>query len=378
MKRKSLITLGLSVLLMAFVFVGVTRAQTVKSGDLVTVAKGQTIDSMLVATGRTIVIDGVVNGDVFCAGQSVSISGTINGDVFCAAQTLRITGVVDGSVRAAGQTVAYSADTYGSTTLAGQVVTIEEDAAVGRDLLVAANSMSLQGSVTRDASIAAETATINGEIGRNLGGQYKNLTLGPSAVVKGSIDYTSSTNLVQAEGSSVSGSVNRRDPPKKQSGPSMSGFSVLKLFVYMFVALMIVSLTVVLIFPALFTSTNSQIAKSKSRVVAIGLTMLFVAPVVIFLIALSVVGIPLAGLTLSAWLLSMMLSGPVAAYYIGSKIVRGSHSPFIVMLTGSSIVLALYAIPGINLLVGLFVGVVGSGALIGSVFGAKTQKQVTK
>lgn len=373
MKRKGLVTLGISVLLMAFVFVGVTRAQSVKSGDLVTVAKGQTVDSMLVATGRTIVIDGVVNGDVFCAGQNVSISGTVNGDVFCAAQTLRITGVVDGSVRAAGQTVSYSADAFGSVSLLGQVVSLEEDTAVGRDLLVGANTVTLQGSVTRDASIGAETATINGVIGRNLGGQYKSLTLGPSAEVKGSVDYTSSTDLTKANGATISGSVNRRNPPKEQN-KSMTGLSVLKLFVYMFVSLMIVSLTVVLIFPGLFKSTNTQIVKSKSRVVAMGLTMLFVAPIAIFLIALSVVGIPLAGLALAGWLLAMMLSGPVAAYYVGSKVIRGNHSPFVVMLTGSSIVLALYALPGINILVGLFVGVVGSGAFIGNVFSSKSDK----
>ena len=374
MKRKSLVVIGLSVLLSVFIFVGVARAQTVKSSDLVTVSKGQTVDSMLFATGKTIVIDGIINGDLFCAGQSVSISGTINGDVFCAAQTLRITGIVDGSVRAAGQSVTYSADTTGSVSLAGQIVTLEENAIVGRDLLVGASSMLLQGTVIRDASIGAESATINGEIGRNLGGRYEKLTLGPSANVKGSVDYTSSADLSKSAGATVDGTVNRRNPPKKQNSNPISRFNLLGLFVYMFVALMIVSLTTVLLFPKLFTSTNSQISNSKSRVIAIGLTMLFVVPIVLFLIGLSIVGLPLAGLALAAWLISLMLSGPVAAYYVGSKVIRGSHSPFIIMLTGSAIVLALYIIPGINLLVGFFVGVVGSGALVSSAFGMKITK----
>lgn len=374
MKRKSLVVIGLSVLLSVFIFVGVARAQTVKSSDHVTVSKGQTVDSILFATGKTIVIDGTINGDLFCAGQSVSISGTINGDVFCAAQTLRITGIVDGSVRAVGQSVTYSADTTGSVSLTGQVVTLEENAIVGRDLLVGASSMLLQGTVIRDASIGAESATINGEIGRNLGGRYEKLTLGPSANVKGSVDYTSSADLSKSAGATVDGTVNRRNPPKKQNSNPISQFNLLGLFVYMFVALMIVSLTTVLLFPKLFTSTNSQISNSKSRVIAIGLTMLFVAPIVLFLIGLSIVGLPLAGLALAAWLISLMLSGPVAAYFVGSKVIRGSHSPFIVMLTGSAIVLALYVIPGINILVGFFVGVVGSGALVSSAFGMNVTK----
>jgi uncharacterized integral membrane protein len=46
-----------------------------KQAETVTVSKEQTIGSTLIAGGTTIVIDGTVNGDVFCAGKTVTITG---------------------------------------------------------------------------------------------------------------------------------------------------------------------------------------------------------------------------------------------------------------------------------------------------------------
>lgn len=378
MKRKSIAIIGVGVLLSIFLFIGVAHAQSVKSGDLVTVSKNQTVDSMLFASGRTIVIEGTVNGDVFCAGQNVSISGTVNGDVFCAAQTLRITGEIDGSVRAAGQTISYGANTQGSVSLAGQVVTLDEDSIVGRDLLIGSNSTTLQGSVIRDASIGSETATINGEIGRNLGGQYKTLILGPSAVIKGSVDYTSNNNLNKNSSSKVSGQINRRDIPKKQNKHAFSFFGVFGFFIYLCVSLLIVSLTLSLLFPGLFAKTNELIDKSKSRTFASGLAMLVVVPLIIFLLALSLVGIPLAGLLFAAWAIAGMLSGPTVAYYVGSRLIHKDHKPFAIMLTGSAVVLALYLVPFINLIVAFCVGTFGTGALVTVLFTVSTSKKVPK
>ena len=364
MERKSLLVVGIVALLSVFFITGVAKAQSVKSGDSVTVSKSQTVDSMLFASGRTILIEGTVNGDLFCAGQEVSISGTVKGDVFCAAQTLRITGQVDGSVRAAGQTVTYGADTQGSVSLAGQTVSLDEDAVVGRDLLIGASSVTMQGKVARDASIGAENALINGTIGRDLGGRYQTLTLGPSADVMGSIDVASNNNIVKDASAQVGGQVKRRDIPKEQNNKSFSLFGLFGFFVFMVISLLIVSLVLVLLFPRLFAKTNRQINLHKPRVIGNGLAMVFLLPFVLFALALSIVGIPLAGLVFAGSATLFMLSGPVAAFFVGSKIVRGDRSPFVTMLVGSLVILLLYLIPFLNIVLALAVAVFGTGALV--------------
>ena len=63
MRRIKLITLSLGlVLLSTLVFVGAANAQGFKSGDTITVAKTETVDSMLFAAGNNINIAGTVNG----------------------------------------------------------------------------------------------------------------------------------------------------------------------------------------------------------------------------------------------------------------------------------------------------------------------------
>jgi hypothetical protein len=77
------------------------QAIVFKSGQDVSVPKGETINETLVATGQTVSIDGDVSGDVICAGQNISIAGNVNGDVLCAGQTVDVAGSVTASAAGA-------------------------------------------------------------------------------------------------------------------------------------------------------------------------------------------------------------------------------------------------------------------------------------
>src|SRR3989338_4116116 len=77
-------------------------AFTINSDDNYYLQKEQSIDDTLLSRGKTITIDGTVNGDLICAAQSVTINGTIRGDVLCAGMNLKISGTVDGNIRSLG------------------------------------------------------------------------------------------------------------------------------------------------------------------------------------------------------------------------------------------------------------------------------------
>ena len=372
MKRKSLIVAAISGILSLFIFGGVARAQAVRSAENVTVPKNQVINSMLYSTGTDIKIEGTINGDLFCFGQNITISGIVLGDIYCAGQNITFTGNASGSVRLAGQDITYSGKSLGSVSLAAQKVKVQNSTDIGRDLLIAADNTNVDGKIGRDASIAANNATISGTIGRDLGGRYQFLTLAPSANVKGSIDYTSNNDLLKSSSTQVGGEISRRNVAAK-SGTQLPSIYVFA--AYVFISLLIVSLTVVLIFPKLFTKTTKEISERTGATIGKGLLTLFIAPIVLILITATLVGIPLAGLAFAVWLVILFLSGPIFAYYVGHKITKGKHSPFMTMLAGSTVVLLLYLIPIVNAIIGLVVGVVGSGAAVGAL---KHHKAVSK
>jgi len=372
MKRKSLLVAAISGILSLFIFGGVARAQAVRSAENVTVPKNQVINSMLLSTGTDIKIEGTINGDLFCFGQDIVISGIVLGDIYCAGQNITFTGNASGSVRLAGQDITYSGKSLGSVSLAAQKVTVQNGTDIGRDLLVAASNATIDGKIGRDASIAATNATVTGTIGRDLGGRYQFLTLAPSANVKGSIDYTSQNDLLKSSTTQVGGAINRRNVAAK-SGTQLPSIYVFA--AYVFISLLIVSLTVVLIFPKLFARTTKEISERTGATIGKGLLTLFIAPIVLIVISATLVGIPLAGLAFAAWLVVLFLSGPIFAYYVGHRITKGKHSPFVTMLAGSVIVLLLYLIPVVNAVIGMVVGIVGSGAAVGAL---KHHKAVSK
>jgi len=79
--------IGLILLLLVSItgFLGVTTAQEFRSGNTSSVDSGETINSSLWITRRSIDIAGDVDGDVFCTGQHVTVSCTVQGDLLCAA-----------------------------------------------------------------------------------------------------------------------------------------------------------------------------------------------------------------------------------------------------------------------------------------------------
>jgi len=88
---------------------------------------------------------------------------------------------------------------------------------------------------------------------------------------------------------------------------------------------------------------------------------------VLFVLFSTLIGIPLAGLIAVAWVLSLILCGPVTAYYLGTKLLKGKKTgknEYLVMLIGSVIILALYFIPVVNVIVGAIVAILGSGAIM--------------
>ena len=366
MKRVKLIILSFGVLILGVVaFAGVTSAQSVKTGDVVTVASGEKVDSLLFASGSNIDIAGTVNGDVFCAGQTITISGTVRGDVFCAGQTINVSGKVEGSVRLAGQAVTLGGTIGGSATVASQTLSLEKNSFVQRDLVGGAQTASLNGTISRDVAIGATNVTINGQVGRNVQGEVEALTVGSTGQVGGDVSYTSNTGAIVNPGGTIAGTVTRT--PLKQQ-PKSSSFALFELtffsFIYTFVTLLILALALVLFVPSTLHEAASATLRSPGRIVLTGLVGVIVIPILIFGLLISFIGLPLGILVLLLWLVILIISGPFAGYTLGRVILKTEKNPFFIMLLGSSLLLVSYFIPIIGFLTALAAYLFGTGMIL--------------
>ncbi len=341
------------VLLVLLPIVGLSAAayaQGFQSGNDVTVAAGQQLNKTLFVAGQTVDIAGTVNGDLFCAAQNISVTGTINGDVICAGQSVQISGLVNGNVRVIGQNITVDGTISRNISAAGQNVTLGANSKVTGDASIASQTIVDNGSIGRDLVVAANSVTINGQVDRNVQSVDASLTLGNEATISGNINYTSKHLLTKVNGSKVAGTISQTIPKQTRFG-WLSGHRWW-LELYLFVALMIAALVVVLLLPQVLQMASGVAIVEPLKTFLIGLVVSIVTPVVIVLLCITVIGMPLAVVLLLLWLSALVLSAPVVAYYLGRLLLhRVTNNAIYFMLLGAVLLLILLILPIIKILV---------------------------
>ncbi len=347
MKRIKIIVLSLSlVLLSTLVFVGAANASSFKTGDSITVAAGETVDSMLFTAGNNINIAGTVNGDVYCAGQTVTISGTVNGDVICGGGTIIISGKVDGSVRLGGQTVTISGIVSNSATIGASDLIIEKTATVSRDLLGGTSNITINGTVARDVVSGSSNMTINGIVGRNINSDVEILTVGSTGSIGGNIDYTANQDITIISGGKVSGTVTRT-APSQDSQSAKSSFAAFSFgwSIYMLFAYLLIALVIAIFLPKLLNDASTNAIKAPGKTALKGLVAVIFVPILIIILFVTIIGAPLAVITLLIWIAISMLSSSFAGYALGKKLFPKLKQPIAIILSGVSIITVLTIIP---------------------------------
>lgn len=357
MKRRIAMISAVIGMFFALAGVSLAHAQTFTT----VVYAGKTVDSSVYSAGRNIDLQGTINGDVYCAGQSVMIDATVHGDILCAAQSIVINGHVDGSVRVVGVNATLNAVVDGSASIAAQDVVINPSSTIGRDLSVAGSKATVQGQIGRDASFASKTTMMKSQVGRDVVMNGTKLTLQSGTHIKGNLAYTSVDTLSKTGEVKIDGQTQHHAPPvNKKSGIAVFGV----ISAVAFPMLLLFALALVLLFPQTINSVVQFPSKKLFKTVLIGILTMFILPIVLFLLIASVIGVVAGIALLLAWLLIVLLSGPVTAYYIGSMILSKSKNPILMMLVGTVILLVLYLLPQIGIIAGIFAYVIGAGAML--------------
>lgn len=161
--------LGLLMLLL-MTLAGPALAVEMRSGEAVTLAKGETVDDDLLLSGTMVVVDGTVNGDLFAVGQDVIINGTVNGSLFAGARTVTLNGKVSGSLYTGAATVILgpTASVGRNAFFGGYSLVAQSGSVIKRDLLVGGGQALLGGEVGRDLKAGLGALELNGKVGRDV------------------------------------------------------------------------------------------------------------------------------------------------------------------------------------------------------------------
>lgn len=319
-------------------------------------------DKTIYKFGTSVNVTGVVNGDIICAAQTVNIDAVVNGDILCVAQTITISGKVNGNIRAAAQTITVNAEVSRNASIAGQDINFGESSNISGDISVASQNITANGKIGRDLSVAAATVNINGTVDRNVTAKTgEKLILGGNTKIGGWLDYTSPTVMDRSTSAVIGGKIvyHKSEPAKESNGVAWS----IAWRLYWLIAMMILSVTLVAIFPQTFRRLNSIGAPRVGWALLTGFGAMIIVPIAVIITFATVFGAPLAFLMLLLWVSVFILSFPVAAYYAGSQLFSRMH-PLLMVFLASLLLGILVAIPFLGGLIMFLTYLLGSGILL--------------
>jgi hypothetical protein len=335
-----------------------------RHGEFVTVPASETLDDTLLATGNTVRVEGVVNGDLLAFAGTVEVRGTIKGDLVSFAKRTMVSGSVEGRIYNFSQSLDLDGQLGHSIYGWSQSFRVDDRGHVGEGVVVGAGEVSLEGEVKRSVNIFSGNVDVSGSIGRDLTMAGGTLTLTNTARVGGNLSarVRQLKDVHIADGANIAG---KRD---LQVRVRESQFTRSRFYFHQalwLAAAMLVGWLGLVLFPAFFQATTQAVG-SGWRSLGLGGAVLAGVPVAVVVAAVTLVGIPLSLMLFMAYLAAIYLAKIWVGAFLGRMLLKPAgttkHEWLLGLLLGLLILTIVGFIPYLGGLVHLGMVCLGLGA----------------
>ena len=315
-----------------------------------------TVTGDLITFARRITVQGSIQGNIVTFGQNVDISGKVDGDIIGFAQSIRANGEIGKNLWAFAQNIAIDtgARLGQNATVFGANVNV--DGGVGRDLTAFAAFLDMSGNIGRDLNIAAERISVQGTsvIGRNLTAHVKsedNVQIAPGATIQGT------TNL---------------DTKKEEVRPNK--YLTLGFYFRQILRITGAFLMGLLLFWLLPGMKRAPLSDGRGIMTSGGIGFLAAAatPIAVIILAITLIGLPIALAGLLFWLLALYLAKIVVGRYVGGILLGKERDGFganaSALIVGLVIIIAAVNLPFIGGILNILLTIIGLGALVITAF----------
>ncbi|MDQ3239278.1 MAG: polymer-forming cytoskeletal protein [bacterium] len=363
-------------------FIKNVNAFDAKNQDIIEVTESTTINTSLYYTGNEITINGVVNGDVFCAAKKVTINGTINGDVICAAQSLEQSGVINGNLRLLAQHVTIKGIIDKNSTILSQGIFITKSAILNRDIFSISQNANIEGTIHGEFHGTSSEIDISGTVDKDVGLETDMLTVSQSALINGKLTYKSPQEANIHKNSKIGNGVSYI---KSKQISDENPFTIIKEWalgtISSIISLTVLTFTLIYFLPKFTNLTINTIKSSTLKSLWVGLLALVSTIFIVIFMILSVFGIPIAVVTLLAWIISLMTSHSFVAINIGEYVLRKylpNVQPTIYnkAFCGVVVLSLIVTLPVLGPVVSLGGTIIGMGAILITIYKDKLNSSV--
>jgi len=335
-----------------------------RHGEFITVPTSETVDDTLLASGNTVRVEGVVNGDLLVFCQTLEVRGTVKGDVVSLAKRTVVSGSVEGHIYNVSQSLDLDGQLGHSIYGWAQSFRVDNRGHVGDGIVVGAGDFILEGEVKRSVTIFTSNADVSGSIGRELTMAGGSLTLTNTARVGGNLSARvhQLKDVHIADGATIAGKRDIQLQVKK------SQFTRPRFYFHQAVRLasaMLVGWLGLVLFPGFFRATTQAVG-SGWRSLGLGVGVLAGVPVAMVVVAITLVGIPVSLMLLALYLAAIYLAKIWVGAFLGRILLRPGgatkHEWLLGLLLGLLILTIVGFIPYLGGLVRLGMVCLGLGA----------------
>lgn len=340
---------------------------------VVTLDKSQTINHDYFAAGDQVTLNGTVNGDAYVAGGKVDINGTVNGDLLVAGGQVTIRGDIKQNIRGAGGNVTILGTVGRNVTLVGGNLTIEPNAKVTGNAVLAGGNIDVLSQV-KDLTIGGGNVQIANNVLGNVVAGVGKLTIGDGANIAGNLNYWSEDKAAIASGATISGETKFHETKevaqaRRSSAKAIGALAGLGIFftVVSFLSSVVIGAFILSIFPVYSQRITNQLTSNPGMSILVGLAALIFTPVLVVVLMITLIGFPIALITLFAYFLVLYFSKIFVAMAIGAyaaKIAKFRLTAIWLFVLGLALYYLLGFIPVIGFLVKALTALAGMGAII--------------
>jgi len=357
---------SVSGLVLASVLVGGTQPLASEHGDEMV---SRQLGNDLFAAGPEVQLTEEIYGDAIAAGGAVTLDATVRGDAMIAGGEITLRGTIDEDMYVAGGDIELAGHVAGSLRLAGGEVEIDRAAVIDGGVSLAGGSVKVDGRLGQYLQIAAGSVEIDGQIAGDVEVAGGELSVGPQAVIDGTLTFRGPQPPEVASGAQIRGGVKHIE--EKRDAPALhhllGTFAILWLIGWIIVGCILMA-----VWPGFARSVTDTATRRFGISLLSGFLVLVAAPVVILMLCVTLIGIPLGLLVLCLYLVMLPLGYLASAAAIGDwllpRIRKGAaiatrHRVFMLL----AVLIALFIVtrvPFLGGLVGLLVILTGMGSLL--------------
>ncbi len=346
----------------------ISSAQVTRSNDFIYVGKDEIIEENFYFSGKSVLVEGKILGDMIGIASNIKINGEVDGDVLVLAQNLSIDGIVYGDLRTIANIININGEINKNVNILGESLLFGEDSKIGKDVLIKSASSEFNGKIIGNIYGASTKTIIRGEIDKNINivvDYYKKnkkqsyIEISENAKIGGNFSYKGSEDaLIKTE--NISGKITKNESPIKNKGGEVGHFF------YLLVSTFLVAILLNTLFKEKLEKLKNIIISKNYKLSIKGSAFLFLIPLISIILLMTILAVPIAIIVLLIWGICLYLSKIVFSLatgdYIFSLLKKESANIYLKIFSGIFFSLLLFSLPFIGWVFSFVAILIGMGS----------------